>query len=374
MNYRQVKRPRPRYETPDLPTLGVQAYGANNLYPDEVAAIIAESSTGSSCLRRYARFIEGNGFCDEAFSASRVNSEETADEFLAAVAADLAKFNGFAIHVRYNLFGRISAVKHVPFEMCRLSEENEAGRVTHIVVHPDWSGRATRGRKRVAVSKDNCKRFHVYDPSEALAQMAEAGGVALYAGQIYYITAAGRNKYGAVRYDDVITELSTEAGLANVGYRNARNNFLPTGMLITRSGQMPPENGGEDFATALADYQGDENACSMFDVTIDTDEDKPEFVPFPVQNFDKAFTNTEARVVEHIYSAFEQESFYCQRIGKIGFGGDVIADTNRYYSDLCGKERRMIERAAQSIFSLFVDKICPSGDFSIRPIIFETAQ
>lgn len=374
MNYRQVKRPRPRYEKPDIPRLGIQAFGANNLYPNEVDGIISESSTGSSCLRRYARFIEGAGLTDEAFAASRVNSEETADEMLASVAADLAKFGGIALHVHYDLFGRVRSVEHIPFEMVRLGEEDSRGHVAEVVVHPDWSGHAQRGGKSIRVVPSECVRIPVFDPSAVPAQIEEAGGINSYRGQVLYVTEAGRNRYSKTRYDDVITELSTEAGMANVGYRNARNNFLPTGMLITRSGQMAPEDSGEDFANALADYQGDENACSMFDVNVDIEEEKPEFVPFPVQNFDKAFTETERRVVEHIYAAFEQESFYCQRIGKIGFGGDVIADTNRYYSDITDKERRLIERAFRDVFSLFREPICPSGDFSIRPIIFNVEK
>lgn len=44
-------------------------------------------------------------------------------------------------------------------------------------------------------------------------------------------------------------------------------------------------------------------------VEIETDEDKPEFVPFKTNNYDKEFTATTKAVTDNIYAALNQETF-----------------------------------------------------------------
>lgn len=71
-----------------------------------------------------------------------------------------------------------------------------------------------------------------------------------------------------------------------------------------------------DFAQSLDAFQGDVNACSIIDVTYNSEEDKPDFVPFESTNFDDKFDSTEKSVTERIYSAFGQEPWYLIRTGK----------------------------------------------------------
>lgn len=60
-----------------------------NLYPQNIASIVAASGTGTLCLNRYAKFVEGNGFVDVAFSEMVVNrAGETADTILHSLAQD----------------------------------------------------------------------------------------------------------------------------------------------------------------------------------------------------------------------------------------------------------------------------------------------
>lgn len=378
MNLKTIKRTETRLETTYNSTLNIQQYGGDNLYPQEMLRLIAVSPTGGTCLDRYAAFIEGNGLNNLEFSEYVCNHEgQTMDDIYHLIAQDMAKMHGFALHVCYNSACQITEIHHIPFQDCRLEEENEDGTVTYINVHPDWSGTKTRKGKKLKVDKKTIRKFYTFNPRKAVV-MSEAdkdGGFENFRGQILWVSLDGMLTYPLPIYDKVTTELSTDEGLANVKYRNVRNNFLPAGMMLHRKGIEYDGEGNEipsrdDFADSLRIFQGDTNACSILDVTFENEEDKPTFEPIQVQNFDKLYEATEASVTERIYAAFGQEPWYAIRIGKLGFSGEILQDAYEYYNSFVSKERKAISRALKQIFSSWFEVANPSGDYEIQPLVY----
>ena len=379
MNIQRIKKAPQRIDVSYLSTLGIKAYGANNLYPQQAKAILDCSSTGAECCDRYARFIEGEGLVNAIIYDLEVNHYgETTDDILTAVAQDLANYGGFALHVNYDLNCKVCEVQHVPFESCRLQEDDDSGYIAHIVTHPDWQGRTTRNGKILRVSRDTIASFDRFnpDPNIVRAQIAASGGIEHYKGQILWVSTAGRDRYPLPKYDRVLTDLSTDEGLSNVKFRNVRCNFLPSAFVITKRGQALNEDDdakraveARGFAEDLEMFQGDETSNVLISLSIDNDEEKPEIVEFPVKNFDKDFDVTDKSVVERIYSAFEQEPFLCIRSGKLGFSGTTIHDCYAYYSSLVSKEQRMIERAFSKIFDNWHE---PLADYNcaIMPLTY----
>lgn len=376
------KKSSPRFDTGYIQTLGIQRYGVDNLYPQVLRNIIAASSTGSECVERFANFIEGNGFREELFSEYVVNRRgDTADDIHALVCKDVADYDGMALHVNYNVQGDIVELHHVPFENCRLLEEDANGYMAKIAIHPDWTGKKTRKGKAILVKKENIDYIDVFNPRKevVLAQIEAAGGIEYYKGQVLWISGAGRNVYPVSRADRVITEMSTDEGLANVKYRNVRCNFLPSGMVITKKGSSvqfddegnqvkPGKDEDEGFSDTIKQLQGDVNAGKLLEVTLNSEEDAPQFVRMNSNNYDKEFSVTDASVVERIYSAFGQEPWYCIRVGKVGFSGDILEDAFEYYNSIVNKQQRMIERAFQKIFEYWYEVANASNDYSIQPL------
>lgn len=361
--------------------LGIQTYGDDNLYPQTLRDIISASSTGSECSDRFADFIEGNGFNNELFSGYVVNRKgQTADDIHALVCKDVSLYNGMALHVNYNVYGEIVELHHIPFENCRLMEEDDNGYVAKIAVHPDWTGKKTHKGKAIRVTKENIDYIDVFNPVKevVLAQIESAGGIEYYKGQVLWVSMAGDNIYPVGKGDRVVTEMSTDEGLANVKYRNVRNNFLPSGMVVTKKGTHETfddngnkiENGlgNDSFSDMLIQLQGDTNSNKLLDVTLEYDEEKPEFVPIVAQNYDKEFTVTDASVVERIYSAYGQEPWYCIRIGKVGFSGDILEDAFEYYNSIVSKQQRLIERTFERLFRYWCEVANPSNDYSVQPL------
>lgn len=364
-----------------LQALGIQSYGSDNLYPQTLKNIIAASSTGAECSDRFADFIEGNGFRELLFSEYVVNRKgDTTDYIHSLVCGDVADCNGLALHVNYNVFGEIIELQHIPFENCRLLEEDENGYVAKIAVHPDWTGKKTRNGKAIQVKKENIDYIDVFNPHKevVLAQIKAAGGIDSYKGQVLWVSMAGKNTYPIGKGDRVITEMSTDEGLSNVKFRNVRNNFLPAAMVITKKGSNITfdKNGNEitdkdvdnSFSDSLNKLQGDTNSNKFLEVTLDADEEKPEIITLNSQNYDKEFTVTDASVVERIYSAYGQEPWYCIRIGKVGFSGDILEDAFEYYNSIVSKQQRLIERTFGLIFKYWYEVVNPSNDFSVQPL------
>lgn len=375
------KKSSKRVDVRYLQTLGIQTYGEDNLYPQTFRNILAASSTGAECLDRFADFIEGNGFRDVPFSESVVNRKgDTADDIHALVCRDVAYYNGLALHVNYNIYGDIVELHHVPFENCRLAESDDNGYVGKIAIHPDWSGQKTRGGKVIKVAKENIDYIDVFNPDKRVvaAQIEAAGGIEYYKGQVLWVSLSGKDIYPTGKGDRVVTEMSTDEGLANVKYRNVRNNFLPAAMIFTKKGtnitfdqdgnEIDSRDDDDSFSDSLLQLQGDTNCGKLMEVTLETDEDKPEVVSLNSQNYDKEFTVTDISVTERIYSAFGQEPWYCIRIGKVGFSGDILEDAFEYYNSIVSKQQRLIERTFARVFRHFYEAVNTSNDFSVEPL------
>lgn len=388
MNINNVKRSSKRLTVSYLSTLNIQAYGKDNLYPQRMLDLILNSPTGGGCYDRYQTFIEGNGLNDTKFSEYVVNrAGDTVDDIYRLISQDMALFHGFALHVNYNLACEIVELQHIPFQNCRLEEETESGHVTYINVHPDWSGHKTRKGHKILVDKKNVEKIYTFNPikSVILSQIVASGGIDKYKGQILWFSMDGRFEYPKPIYDKAVTNLSTDEGLDNVKYRNTRNNFLVAGMLMHKKGVTTDfDDDGEkqedstvdetDFSKSLDIFQGDVNACAIIDVTYQSEEDKPEFVPFESKNLDNRFDSTEKSVTERIYSAFGQEPWYLIRTGKTGWSGTAVQEAYEYYNSYVSRERRAISREIKKIFDHWFEEVNSSGDYSVQPLVYVTNQ
>ena len=382
MNVKNTKIPKPRFDVEYVNRFRMQTYGADNLYPQHLQRITEASGTAELCLARYAKFIEGNGFLGDVLSGYKVNRDGTADDLLKDVARDLSRFGGFALHVNYNVLGEITEVNHVPFECCRLEECDDAGHVEHILTHKDWTGRSTVNGNRLAVDEEHITRHHVYnpDPNVVLAQVAEAGGIDYYKGQILWCSLDGKNTYPTPIYDAAITDISTDEGLGNVKYRNVRNNFLVSCMLITKKGVPQIDKDGREIEQHMIDtddlrqFQGDENTGKILLVELENQEDEPKVVQFPVRNYDKEFETTDNSTVERIYAQFHQELFYAIRIGKLGFSGTVMRDAYEYYAGEVTNEQRFISRAFSEVLAHWHDITVRDADTSIQSLRYINSE
>lgn len=366
MKIANLPKAEPALDLRYIRNLGIKSYDADNLYPQNVRNIVLSSKTGSGCLERYADYIEGRGIASEALAGFAVNLDgQTLEDLHAQVSGDLAMYNGFAIHVNYDIEGRIVSLHHVPFENVRVMEPDAEGFVRQVALHPDWSGSLTRSGKTIRVNEANTDYIDVFnpDPVVVLTQMLEAGGPQFYRGQIYYYSREGYMRYPYAKFHAVLADLSTDEGLSSVMLRNVRNNFLPAGAFVrlksqgaALTGDEPDGIADEDYSEDLASLQGDQNALKILDITVETKEEMPEFLTFHGTNYDKEFTQTSEETKDSIYAAFGQEGWLAIRNGKVGFSGTLVADVEKDYAKRQVKLQKALTRAYFALLSVWTSQ------------------
>jgi hypothetical protein len=221
------------------------------------------------------------------------------------------------------------------------------------------------------------KFINTYDPKKVQSQIIEAGSPEKYLGQIYYFTVDGDFEYPISPFDPIITDMLTEESVSTVKHRNAKFNFLPSGILV-RKGIKPRtlDNGTTDpndpyneqqveSAKMIQAMQGDEKTSKIWVVDVDADEEKPEFIDFTAKNYDRQYEVTEKTVQENIGKMFMIPPILRGVDIGAGFGADLMNNAYDFMNSVTGNERRMLEMAFRDLLQFYTIQFT---DFSIEPL------
>jgi len=358
-------------ETTNSRNYNIQTWGALNDHPQRLIEITAASITASSCLDTYAKFIEGRGFRDAEFFQAVVNRRgETPDDLLHKIAVDYARFGGFAIHVNFNAAGQVVEAFHMPFEWIRLEAMDNDGRFDKLAVHPDWGLRLTNLRR---FDRRQIEFFDFFDPARAKEQGKKAGWSA-WKGQILYYSNNGRRVYPDAVYSAAVTDMSSEEGLSNITYRNARHNFLPAGMLIDRNNNLESEEQENATRDELKRFQGDTNAGKLLYINLQGGDEPPEFKPFAATNTDTAYREANNNVPDRIGRAFCQPPILrAENVGS-NFGATAMKEAYDFYNSQTETERNTVSRVFREVFSLWYTDINAADDYSIEAKRYAVTQ
>jgi hypothetical protein len=352
-------------------TWKIKAYGNNNDYPQKVLEILNSSGTGLTCFDIYTKFIVGAGFKDKTLSESLLNEKERANTILKKCAKDLKAFKGFALLIKYD--GLLNkSIYNIPFEHCRFEIDELKKYTNKIAVHPDWTG-----INGITFKVDDIKYLYPYNPETVKKEIKEAGGPKNYLGQVYYFTSDGDFEYPVCPFDPIITDMLTEESCSAVKHRNAKYNFLPGGIMV-RKGIKPHLNPDqtidrsdrynqeqEDSANEIKRMQGDENACKLWVVDVDADEEKPEFIPFQTRSLDKEYTYTESSVQTNISSMFLIPPILRGRDVGYGFSSNKMQEAYSFLNSIVSEERNDIQTVFKDILEI---------DTTIEPLIYVATQ
>lgn len=354
----------------------IKGYGYNNDYPQKILEIVNSSGTGKVCMDIYVKFVGGAGFTDQVFSDTIINSKnERVSSLLRKFAKDLKLYNGFACLVKYDGLGAPSEYYNIPFEHCRL-EVIKYAYTGKIAVHPDWTNQTGKPFKQ-----DDVKIINHYDPTTVIAQMTLAGGPEMYPGQVYYFTTDGDFEYPICPFDPIVSDMLTEESVSTVKHRNAKFNFLPSGILVRKGikprtltdGSIDTLNAYNQEQIASADQikkmQGDENASKIWIVDVDADEEKPEFIDFTAKNYDRQYEVTEKTVQENIGRMFMVPPILRGVDIGAGFGADLMNNAYDFMNSVTGDERKVLETVFMDLFQFYMVKFT---DFSILPLKYVT--
>lgn len=368
----ELKSARPFQSRSDK-SLGIQTYGEENDFPQLVRRIVGASCTGKSCLKVYNDFIYGQGFNERALQSLEVNDgRQTLGQVLRMAAADLAAFNGFALHVNYDAALRIVELHHVPFEHCRFEKiDSETGSFGRIAEHDDW-GREFEGIKRFR--KQDILFYDLFDPRPEviLSQVDAAGGWDAFRGQVLYWSGEGEKVYPVPVYEPELTDMRTEEGLSNVTGRNVTCNFLTAGALVDICNQDQSEEEVEKTKNAILNFQGDRNTGNLLYMQVRSKEEAPVFIPFSGENYDQAFSSTQANVPNNIGRVFNQPPILRAQDVGAHFGADLMVNAYNYYNAKTAGERQTLEEVFSDVMRYWYEPV--GTDFTIRPQAYVAGQ
>ncbi len=346
-------------------SLGIINYDIDNGYPQRVVDIVNGSGVAKSCIDIFFKFINGAGFADAAIGDRVIDGDRlTADKLLRKCAFDFAMHGGFAVHKNYDITGKETTSNHVPFAHCRIGIDKEK-QPNAIAVYHDWTREID---KRIDRKKIDFIDLYNPDPEVVREQIAEAGGIEHYKGQIYYHGAGGEVAYPLSHFDSELEDIETDSQIKLFKYRNISGSFMASHAMF-RYGQQ--EGDGKEDSDGLVDqikeFQGAENFNRVMLIDIDTPEQKPDLVPFSHQNNDKLFEYHEKSTQDNIRKVFTIPTIFLEAVpGSLGLSAE-LDDAVSFYNRMTQDERAILE---ETLDWLLVDTF--GGSYKIKPLDMST--
>lgn len=205
---------------------GTYLYGVDDLLPNNNLRYINDCGVAKRCVRKKARYIQGDGFTNSELSKQPVNKKQTADQLLRTISSFAAYNEGFALQVRRDTTAKIVEVKSIPFQCVRkringdLTYNPKKGqhgyRVDNInkvetTIHPEF--------RAVITAKEYAELMRAYKSQPEI----------LYV----YEETADNPHYPVPDYNAGIEDIQTCAEISKMDLELSENGFMPSGVLTT---------------------------------------------------------------------------------------------------------------------------------------------
>lgn len=371
---------RPKTLVKRIPTIldpvdKIQKWDYDNLYPQRMEELASRSYTLRAVLNVVSDFLAGEGFVDEAFSKVVVNKdsfiEETMGDLLNKVCDQYANYQIPCLHFGFNMNGAIDSIRIVPVSYVRLGYPTKEGIVTHLMYSTNW--------ERATMKEANLDRviipYHLFNPEPTVvkAQIAEAGGIQNYRGQIMFFTPE-LYCYPKATFDSVSDHAQTQAELGVFKLSSIQNKFAAT-MAIMYPGQFESTTEEANFKALVNNKSGSAAAGSNIGIQDPTGTKKVNeiFLPITPVNTDRLFELTEKSSTAAI---MENEAVPKELIGvrpETGmFNQDNMEQSYIYYNARTKKRRTIISRLFSHIGRYLAQPVITTAE--ITPLEYMTDE
>lgn len=344
----------------------IQGYGQDNLYPQRAIRVRDSSKTAKPCVERYSEFLNGEGFTDPALANLIVNRKgHTGNDFLDHIAKSMSSFNGFFVHVGYNLNYRPSSFKVINFEYNRFGIPDESGDFFCIKYCNNWENNPYKNPLSIMEITD----YDVYnpDPEVVREQVAEAGGILNYKGQIFHWTPE-EGQYPKGTFDVVFDQAQTQEQIGVFDLSMEQNGFRAgNAMVVPKFESAQEKREFLDDINSFTTIGGSAGSTLILEQTSGAPLEADKIiVPLQMQNTDSLHVNVDKRSKNDIREAFGMPAEIIGQLPENGmFNKQQMEDAYTYYNSLTRNGRNIISRQVKKLFTNFEAPV--SGDFSIIP-------
>jgi hypothetical protein len=228
---------------------GYFRYGWNDNLPLELIEAINNSGVAKKAAKKYAEYIQADGFVYPVASGFKVNSKQTADKFVGIFATSWSYFNAVVIHVSRLGNGRVGKSEVMPLQKFRRG------------INGTWFYNPT-------IQTDKYRRDAWVELQDFQGEVATFEAMDINVkhfggrGEILYVYNGNpfdSGHYGLPDYLAAFEDLKTSSELSKMDYEAVLNGFV-LGGIMTFSG-VNETTEGED---GLTDRQRVEEAMTQF--------------------------------------------------------------------------------------------------------------
>jgi hypothetical protein len=228
---------------------GYFRYGWNDNLPLELIEAINNSGVAKKAAKKYAEYIQADGFVSPVASGFKVNSKQTADKFVGIFATSWSYFNAVVIHVSRLGNGRVGKSEVMPLQKFRRG------------INGTWFYNPTiqtdKYRHDAWVElQDFQGEVATFEAMDINVNHFGGRGEILY---VYNGNPFDSGHYGLPDYLAAFEDLKTSSELSKMDYEAVLNGFV-LGGIMTFSG-VNETTEGED---GLTDRQRVEEAMTQF--------------------------------------------------------------------------------------------------------------
>ena len=330
----------------------VLLYGADNLYPQRVEAVVERSPITKSALVVTADFINGFGFQQ---NGEVYLGEYDANELLAKVSKDWAMYNGIGLIFDITMTGQIAEVKYIDFKYIRLGiPKKGTNEIVYAKVSIDWEEELPKSVRPKVLAYP----LWPGSPEEALDIVNnwdyESHGD--FNGFIYYVTPE-KNQYPLATVDAVLDSSQTNAEIQLFELAGVQNGFLGA-TLLKHPGKIESNEERKRINQMVGSIRGPENANSVIVWEVPDGYDKEVLEQFPANNQDTLFLNTNKTTVNRIVQALAiPPSLIGIMPENSFFNMTEIEDSYRYFNVRTNNRRVKLARVFEEIGENFVTPV-----------------
>lgn len=353
--------------------------GDNNLYPNEIEAVISNSPTASRCASVMAKYISGEGvYIDnenvvlEYEDLPIVNKKKNykITDIIEMASRSIAKQKGVWFHVGYGLDENADiisvSIDVLDYLKPRLSKEDTEDNMGKIYIK-DWDEKTAFANQKIDKwfypfnsNKDVILAQIQADNDGDISDLTEA--IQNYRGQVYYLNLTPEYVYAESPIHAAYNDADTENRISIYTNKQTRDGFLGKTIVLT---QGLDEEQEEQINEDLKSFLGAENSSQVMKFNVEQADNLENFlkvIQLEAQFDDKLFEVTDKRILRNLFGAFNNipPALVISSDGALfSTSGETYREMKEFYSEQTREEREKLERALYHIG--FPIKIKPIG-------------
>lgn len=286
----------PAYPKLSLNRAGWVAFGAKNLFPQDIINYNSKSPVNASIIESTVTYICGKGVRDSQPDAKKYvgvpNANESWDDLIEKVAKDYKTFGGFYWQVIVNKGSTTVSLFHQDFSQVRIGEITETGKPVTFRISKDWT--KTSGKNKPL-------ELPVWPGS---VSKAKKGVAYLF---YHWDYTPGLNFYCVPGYYPAIEYIKADGTLGQFYNNSIDNGFTPS--VVINMPSNPSEEKKAAFQKQMEDaFAGAKGASSIVILWGESDAVKPGITPFNASANADIYNNVEGIVFQKIISAHRLSS------------------------------------------------------------------